>query len=168
MKTTTLLTVTMLGASLAITAPAHAGTDDYIGEIFMVGSNFCPRGSAPANGQLLPIAQNTALFSLLGTTFGGDGRTTFGLPDLRGRTPVHAGQGPGLSNIRLGSKGGVENANLTPTDVKEKSQGGGQGGGGSTKTVADASGGNAVIPVRDPYQAIQYCVVLQGTYPSRS
>ena len=75
-----------------------------LGEIKMFGGNFAPRGWALCDGQLLAISQNTALFSLLGTTYGGDGRTTFGLPDLRGRTPIHAGNGPGLSSRRLGEK----------------------------------------------------------------
>lgn len=79
-----------------------------IGEILMFAGNFAPRSWAFCNGQLLPIAQNQALFSILGTTYGGDGRTTFALPDLRGRVPIHAGQGPGLSDRRLGQAGGSE------------------------------------------------------------
>lgn len=79
----------------------------------MFAGNFAPRGWAFCDGQLLAVSQNDALFSLLGTIYGGDGRTTFGLPDLRGRLPIHAGQGPGLSQRRLGSKGGAENVTLT-------------------------------------------------------
>ena len=71
--------------------------EPYIGQIIMFGGNFAPKNYALCAGQLQAISQNTALFSLLGTTYGGDGRTTFGLPDLRGRAPIHAGQGPGLS-----------------------------------------------------------------------
>jgi microcystin-dependent protein len=82
--------------------------DPFIAEIVMFGGNFAPRGWALCDGQLLAISQNTALFSLLGTTYGGDGRTTFGLPDLRGRVPVHAGNGPGLSPRPLGQKSGTE------------------------------------------------------------
>src|SRR5210317_1716351 len=85
----------------------------YIGEIRMVGFNFPPRNWALCDGQLLPISSNTALFSLLGTTYGGDGRTTFALPDLRGRAPIHVGQGPDLTNKTLGQKGGVETVLLT-------------------------------------------------------
>ncbi|GGG39385.1 microcystin dependent MdpB family protein [Dokdonia pacifica] len=85
----------------------------FIGEIVMFAGNFAPRSWAFCNGQLLPIAQNTALFSILGTTYGGDGRTTFALPDLRGRTPIHPGHGPGLSTYRLGQKGGSEEHTLT-------------------------------------------------------
>src|SRR5262245_2996958 len=85
----------------------------YIGEIRMVGFNFAPLGWALCNGQLLAISQNTALFSLLGTTYGGNGQTTFALPDLRGRIPIHQGQGPGLSNRVLGEVGGQESVALT-------------------------------------------------------
>jgi microcystin-dependent protein len=89
-----------------------AGADPYIGEISLFAGNFAPRSWAFCDGQLLPIAQNTALFSLLGTTYGGDGRTTFGLPDLRGRAAVHVGRGPGLSDWRWGEKGGTETVTL--------------------------------------------------------
>ena len=86
--------------------------DPFIGQINMFGGNFAPRGWALCDGQLLAISANTALFSILGTTYGGDGRTTFGLPDLRGRAALHAGQGPGLTNRPLGSKGGAETVTL--------------------------------------------------------
>jgi microcystin-dependent protein len=86
--------------------------DPYIGQISMVGFNYAPQGWALCDGQILPVSQNTALFSLLGTRFGGNGRTTFGLPDLRSRVPMHQGQGPGLSLRRLGEKGGVEDVTL--------------------------------------------------------
>lgn len=95
-----------------ITAPLMA-QEGFIGEIRMFGGNFAPRNWALCDGQLLSISSNTALFSILGTTYGGDGRTTFGLPDLRGRTPVHAGTGPGLSPKSLGEKGGAETVTLT-------------------------------------------------------
>lgn len=88
-------------------------SDPFIGEIRMVGFSFAPRGWAFCAGQLMPISQNTALFSLLGTTYGGDGVTTFGLPDLRGRSPVGMGNGPGLSGIIQGEKSGVESTTLT-------------------------------------------------------
>ncbi len=79
----------------------------FLAEVSVFAGNFAPRGWAFCDGQLLPIAQNTALFSLLGTTYGGDGRTTFALPDLRGRSPIGTGSGPGMSNVRLGEKAGV-------------------------------------------------------------
>ena len=88
-------------------------TDPFLGEIRNFGFNFAPRGWALCNGQMLPIAQYTALFSLLGTMYGGDGRTTFALPDLRGRTPIGAGQGPGLSHREQGEAGGSESVTLT-------------------------------------------------------
>ncbi|MDB5678682.1 phage tail protein [Sphingomonas bacterium] len=84
----------------------------FIGEIIGFGGNFAPRSYALCQGQLLSIAQNTALFSILGTTYGGNGQTTFALPDLRGRAPIGQGQGPGLQNYDLGQVGGTENATL--------------------------------------------------------
>ena len=83
----------------------------------MVGFTFCPQGWAEANGQLLPISQNTALFSLFGTTYGGDGMTTFALPDLRGRVPIHAGAGPGLTPRNLGSRSGTEAVTLSESQM---------------------------------------------------
>ncbi|MEX1309383.1 MAG: tail fiber protein, partial [Candidatus Sulfomarinibacteraceae bacterium] len=84
----------------------------FIGQIQLFGFNFPPRGWAFCEGQLLAISSNTALFSLLGTTFGGDGRTTFGLPDLRGRSAVGVGNGPGLSSVSWGQRSGAENVTL--------------------------------------------------------
>jgi microcystin-dependent protein len=92
-------------------------SDPFLAEIYMGGMNFPPRGYALCQGQILSIAQNTALFSLLGTTFGGNGQTTFGLPDLRGRVPIGWGQGPGLSNRDLGEVGGEETATLLVTQI---------------------------------------------------
>lgn len=83
----------------------------------MVGFNFAPRGWALCDGQLLPISQNAALFSLLGTTYGGDGRTTFGLPDLRGRAAIHQGSGPGLTPRPMGQKSGAEHVALNASTM---------------------------------------------------
>ncbi|MDW3710572.1 MULTISPECIES: phage tail protein [unclassified Pseudomonas] len=91
--------------------------EPFIGEIKMFGGNFAPRGYAFCMGQIVGIAQNTALFSLLGTVYGGNGQTTFGLPDLRGRSPVGQFQGPGLSMIDLGEVGGTENVTLLQTQM---------------------------------------------------
>jgi microcystin-dependent protein len=88
-------------------------SEPFVGEIRMFAGSFAPQGWAFCDGQLLAVSQNDALFSLLGTVYGGDGRTTFGLPDLRGRIPIHAGNGPGLSPQRLGSRAGTENVTLT-------------------------------------------------------
>lgn len=87
--------------------------EPFVGEIRMFAGNFAPSGWAFCDGQLLAISQNDALFSLLGTIYGGDGRTTFGLPDMRGRIPIHAGTGPGLTARALGAKGGVEAVTVT-------------------------------------------------------
>jgi len=92
-------------------------SEPFIAEIRIFAGNFAPRGWAFCDGQLLPIAQNTALFSLVGTTYGGDGRTTFGLPNLKGRAPMHPGRGPGLTDRRLGQTGGVETVTLTETQM---------------------------------------------------
>lgn len=89
----------------------------FIGEIIMFAGDFAPRGWALCDGQLLSISQHSALYSILGTTYGGDGRSTFALPDLRGRYAMHPGHGPGLSNHRAGEKGGVENLTLTRMQV---------------------------------------------------
>ena len=105
-----------LSAGLGWSQPANA-SEPFLAEIKMFGGNFAPRGYAFCDGQLLAISSNTAVFSLLGTTFGGDGRTTFALPDLRGRTAVHPGTGPGLSNIRLGQRGGAENVTLSISNM---------------------------------------------------
>lgn len=88
--------------------PASADADPFLGTIQAFGTNFCPRGWAKTDGQLLPIASNTALFSLLGTIYGGDGRSTFALPDLRGRMNMHEGRGPGLTAHAIGARGGQE------------------------------------------------------------
>jgi len=91
--------------------------DPFLGQIQPFGFNFAPRGWAMCDGQLLPISSNTALFSLLGTTYGGDGRTTFALPDLRGRACLHQGSGPGLSPRRIGEKGGTETTTISQLNL---------------------------------------------------
>jgi microcystin-dependent protein len=92
-------------------------SEPFVAEIRIFAGNFAPRGWAFCNGQLLPIAQNTALFSLIGTTYGGDGRTTTALPNLEGRAPMHPGRGPGLTSRRLGQRGGVEMVTLTEAQM---------------------------------------------------
>ena len=92
-------------------------SEPFVGEIRMFAGNFAPRGWAGCEGQLLAVSQNDALFSLLGTQYGGDGETTFGLPDLRGRIPIHQGSGPGLSPRNIGSRGGQEWVTLTSVQV---------------------------------------------------
>lgn len=91
--------------------------DVFLGTILSFGFNFAPRGWVACNGQLIAITQNTALFALLGTYYGGDGVTTFGVPDLRGRTPIHFGQGPGLSNFVMGQQAGTETVTLLTSNM---------------------------------------------------
>jgi microcystin-dependent protein len=138
------ITAALTGALMAAAPAAHAGPDEYLGEIITVGFNFCPRGTLEADGRLLPISENTALFSLLGTQYGGDGRTTFALPDLRGRTIIGAGQSPGLPNYAIGQKG--------------------------TSGALPDNNGNSAHPSGDPqpYIALKQCIVAQGIYPSRN
>ncbi|RII31236.1 MAG: phage tail protein [Geobacter sp.] len=92
---------------------ARAGADPFLGEIMLFAGTFCPVGYLECNGALVPIAQNSALYAILGTTYGGDGQTNFALPDLRGRVPVGNGTGPNLSPRTLGQPGGTENETLT-------------------------------------------------------
>jgi microcystin-dependent protein len=92
-------------------------SEPFVAEIRIFAGNFAPRGWAFCNGQLLPVSQNTALFSLIGTTYGGDGRTTTALPNLQGRAPMHPGRGPGLTAKRLGQRGGVETVTLTEAQM---------------------------------------------------
>jgi len=168
-------------------------SEPFIGQIILVPYNFAPRGWAFCNGQLLPIAQYTALFSLLGTTFGGDGRTTFALPDLRGRVPISAGQGPGLQNYGLGEVGGKETVTLTGNQVGAHSHAVNVSSkrsdsqtpvnhfvteGGHFQTAADGStmnpamiangGGSQPHDNMQPYLGLNYCIALEGIFPSRS
>jgi microcystin-dependent protein len=103
-------------AMLASTQPAQA-QDMYMGQIILVGFGYCPTQTLEANGQTLSIAQNSALFSLLGVTYGGNGQTTFALPDLRGRSAIHTGQGPGLQNYPQGAVGGTESVAIDATQM---------------------------------------------------
>lgn len=114
------------------------GTNEYIGEITMFAGNFAPRNTALCQGQILSIAQNTALFSILGTTYGGNGQTTFALPDLRGRSPIQQGQGPGLSNISLGEVAGTESTTLTINQMPIHTHTATFSGTGSTLSAATA------------------------------
>lgn len=112
-----LRTMALLALATGLSVEAAQAQDRYLGEIILTGYTFCPRGTAEANGALLPINQNSALFSLYGTTYGGDGRTTFALPDLRGRAPIHSGQGDGLPDRRLGDEGGANTITLTQNEM---------------------------------------------------
>jgi microcystin-dependent protein len=112
-----LIATSLIGAFAATPASAGCSSEPYIGSVCIVAFTFCPRGYADAAGQIVSIQQNTALFSLLGTTYGGNGQTTFALPDLRGRVPVGIGQGPGLSSIDQGEQAGQENVTLLATQM---------------------------------------------------
>lgn len=115
----TLTATAVAAASLTVAAPqkASAGVDPFVGEMAIYPYSFCPRGWLRADGQLLPIAQYNALFSLYGTMFGGDGRTTFGLPDMRGRVPMGVGTGPGLTPRQMGQKFGEERHTLSVAEI---------------------------------------------------
>lgn len=169
-------------------------SDPFIGQIIMFGGNFAPRSWAFCDGQLLPISSNAALFSILGTTYGGDGRTTFALPDLRGRVPLHAGRGAGLSDRRLGQRGGSEtntlNANNLPAhnhalNLASSKEGEQTSPVNNKLAVSDdrnyvndpgATGGvtgnntaaNTPVNNMQPYTTVNYIIALQGTFPSRS
>ncbi|MEL6251848.1 MAG: tail fiber protein [Bacteroidota bacterium] len=137
--------------------------EGYIGEIRMFGGNFAPRGWALCEGQLLAISSYNALFSILGTTYGGDGRTSFGLPDLRGRTPVGAGAGPGLTNRTLGSKFGTENLSISLKGISRKLSGELSRSEGPFNVVQ----GNSISNV-PPALGMNYIICLTGIYPSRN
>ena len=108
--------ITMSATALTLPATAQA-QDKYVGEIFQVGFNFCPQGSLEAAGQTVPITTNQALFALYGVVYGGDGQTTFALPDLRGRVAMGEGAGPGLTPRQMGQKAGTETNTLTVSQM---------------------------------------------------
>ena len=169
-------------------------SEPFVGEIRMFAGNFAPRGWAFCDGQLLAVSQNDALFSLLGTIYGGDGRTTFGLPDLRGRIPLHAGTGPGLSPRRLGSKAGGESVTLTVNQMPSHTHpwSGSTDAGQNTTPGANLFGtspGNVYGPASPfgalsnksipavggsrshtnlmPFLCVHFIIALVGIYPSR-
>lgn len=167
----------------------------YTGEIRMFGCNFAPRDWAYCDGSLLEISQHTALFSLLGVNYGGDGRTTFALPDFRGRVPIHRGQGPALSNYRMGQKSGAETVQLTTLEMPKhthaprcSNQSGNQQlpknavpadeGNVAHKLYQDTSdddmlpttsaGENQAHNNIQPFSVVGFCICMNGLYPSRS
>lgn len=170
-------------------------SEAFIGEIRMFGGNFAPRGWAFCDGQLLAISENDALFSLLGTTYGGDGRTTFGLPDLRGRVPIHQGSGPGLSPRSMGSRFGSENETLTVNQLPSHShplqassepanssnpQGQVLAEAGSDRVYRSAApdvsmaptaisrvGGSQSHTNMMPFQCVNFIIALFGVFPSQ-
>jgi len=171
-------------------------SEPFLAEIRLFPYNFAPRGWAFCQGQLLAISQNTALFALLGTTYGGNGVTTFGLPDLRGRVAVHVGQGPGLSPYDLGQVGGTETVTLTTAQIAphphpanclnangnkpgainnvwatdlggNKLYGTTKAAGTMAPNIIGPSGGGQPHNNVQPYLALNYCIALQGIFPQR-
>lgn len=165
-----------------------------IGVCIGFGGNFAPRTWAFCSGQLLAISSNTALFSIIGTTYGGDGRTTMALPDLRGRSPISAGTGPGLSTYKEGARGGVEEVTLNvtqipshnhvaapqygpagqlepagnrPSDFGQPIYGAAHGGNMGAADVANTGGSQAHNNMM-PWEAIYWIICMVGVYPSRS
>ena len=169
-------------------------SEPFLAEIRIVGFNFAPRGWAFCDGQILPINQNQSLYSLLGTTYGGDGRTSFALPDMRGRVPIHVGQSDGGTDHRQGQKSGEETHTLsaaempqhdhtahgTSTAANNVSPAGGLLGTASGLYKAPGNlvtmrsdnlpnvGGGQTHNNRQPYLALNFCVALQGLFPSRN
>jgi microcystin-dependent protein len=171
--------------------------DPFVAEIRIFPFNFAPTGWAFCDGQLMPLSQNTALFSLLGTTYGGDGKSTFALPDLKGRAPMHPAQGPGLSLHDLGETGGSETVTVLQSEIPahthsmsgaaqdpataklvnaQASFSLSQGGGiyqdtANTQLAPEAatpSGGGLPHNNLQPYLTLTFCIALQGVFPPRS
>ena len=173
-------------------------SSQFVAEIKIFAGNFPPKGWAVCNGQIMSIAQNTALFSLLGTQYGGNGQTTFALPNLQGRAPMHQGQGPGLTDRVIGEQGGEETVTLTSQQVGSHNHvfncSAGTKGSNSTVTnqsnadqtlgvssYASATDGTAMSPAmiqslplsqphenRQPYLGVTFIIALQGIFPARN
>ena len=166
----------------------------FIGQLTLVGFNFAPIGWAMCDGRLLPISQYEALYNLIGTTYGGDGISTFAVPDLRGRLPIGMGQGPGLQNYSIGMAAGVEQVTLTVQTLpnhthvlkgtsdpgNSNSPGGGSFGSGQTAYIASpalnahmsplsttATGGSQPHENRQPYLTMTWVIALEGIYPTQ-
>ena len=170
--------------------------DPFVAEVRIFPFNFAPKGWAFCDGQILPLSQNTALFSLLGTTYGGNGQSTFALPDVQGRGAIHPGQGPGLSLRDLGEEGGTETVTLLTTEIPVHShsvvvslsdglftQPSGQqfaqgvgvniwGTNAPNTTLANnalaAAGGDLPHNNMHPYLTFNFCIALQGVFPPRT
>jgi len=173
-------------------------SNPFVAEIRIFAGNFAPRGWATCDGQILPISQNTALFSLLGTTYGGDGRTTFALPNLQGSAPMHAGQGPGLSQRFLGEQAGEQTVTLLTSEMpshnhtaqatsgsnQDSPAGNAWSSIGTTRTppalyaptqnaqmspqALALTGGNLPHNNMPPYLCLTFIIALQGVFPPRN
>ena len=191
-----IITLSILTFALCFVNLSNA-QDPFIGEVRMFAGNFAPSGWAKCDGQLLSIAQNTALFSLLGTTYGGDGETSFALPDLRGRAPIHQGNGPGLPSVSWGQKGGAANFTLTANQIPSHSHSvtavaadgdssspannypaqtktldpeyatGGVTSSMNANMIGNTGGGQSVNH-RSPYNTVTFIIALVGIYPSQN
>ena len=199
MRRAAVLAAATFAATLAGAPAAFAQAQDmYLGQLMLVPYTFCPRGWTEANGQIMAISSNTALFSLLGTTYGGNGQTTFGLPDLRGRVPVHVGQGPGLPNVDLGQVWGTPTTTLNIGNLPQHnhslnaSAGGPNTGDPNGSSLATFTGGenvydNAGAPTKalkansigltgnnipfdqhQPSLGLRSCIALSGIFPPRN
>ena len=135
----------------------------FLAEITLFAGNFAPRGWAFCNGGFIAISQNTALFSLLGTTYGGNGITTFGLPDLQGRLPMHFGQGPGLSSHVLGEKGGAEAITLTTSQMPAHTHAVNIGTGGAADNANPVGRYPATPASGSPYTGVGGAQMAPGT-----
>lgn len=181
---------------ILLTGPSTQAQQPFIGQIKLFAGNFAPAGWADCDGSLLAISSNEALFSLIGTTYGGDGQNTFALPDLRGRVAVGIGQGPGLSNYTIGQQGGAEAVTLTqnqlpahthalqasttlgstdsPTDAfparspDGSNQYAASGGASMPAGALGNTGGSQPHNNVKPYLALRYIISLYGIYPSRN
>jgi len=172
--------------------------DPFVAEIRIFPFNFAPKGWAFCDGQILPISQNTALFSLLGTIYGGDGKSTFALPNMEGNAPMHPGQGPGLSLHDLGETGGSQTVSLLESEIPAHShpvfagpvQFAGNTNIAAGNAFAKSSQGNSYVPAANlvmmspsslppaggdqphnnmqPYLTLSFCIALQGVYPPRT
>jgi microcystin-dependent protein len=176
-------------------SPAKVSAQEgFIGEVKLFAGNFAPRNWAFCDGQLLPISQNQALFSIVGTMYGGDGRTTFALPDLRARVPVGVGTGPGLSTVTQGQKQGSETATLTTAqlpshehkldnvaEVDIKTSPGNTNNktetqkvltpvttAGSTTVTTTNTGGSQPVSIKPPSLGLRYIICITGIFPSRN
>ena len=171
--------------------------DPFVAEIRIFGFNFAPKGWALCDGQILPLSQNTALFSLLGTTYGGDGKSNFALPNLQGNAPMHPGQGPGLSLHDLGETGGSQTVSLLESEIPSHSHGLLCNAAVANRTnpagnsIARVSSGAPYAPAgstsaqlapqaltpagsdqphnnMQPYLTLNFCIALQGVFPPRT
>ena len=172
-------------------------SEPFLAEVRIVAFNFAPRGWAFCDGQILPINQNQSLYSLLGTTYGGDGRTSFALPDMRGRTPIHVGQSEGGSDHREGQKTGEETHTLSAAEMPQHNHtaqasnttanlttpSGNLLANSLSELYVDATasnmvnlrsgtmlnvGGGQAHNNMQPYLAVNFCIALQGLFPSRN